>query len=930
MSLRLNKNIVKYSAAAILLSIFTFIIIYKVQHSSPNQLKKAKQLVNNWQLADAENILEVEIKKEKPSADLIRLYFKTLVLRGKFLKADSLFSRHFINKKYFNTEIYLDYAEVNYYLGKIEKADSICSVIISNFSNDYASKDVSRAYKIIGLTKFFLGDYKLALMLQKEALAFAKMDNAQKEEADALRQLGVLAWYKGELDSALNNYYQPALQLYKNINDKIGEATTLSDIGLLYFDWKDWKKEFYYQLKALVIRQRIGDLMGIADSYNFFEHFPKLSKEIELLKYNLVEKSYRLSKELGYKWGMEVASNSFQQFFNRNIDQFGKFSSNTESITFTSKESRLVKEITNASKIDKIRNPAEAILSYKKILHLSESMGYAVMQFNSLLNLTNIYIENNKLKDALVTFDKAKTLSYSSLVPKFNSASLGILKSKMDIKNKDYNAALRDLNAITFYYDSLYYYNIASANNSLEWQNSLNSIYHYRNWAYSLLLDLLYKLNDQEAFFKYVERERSLIKADINQNGFSDENDDFANTFKKLTTIESNEDADLIINKLLTLLQNLINKEEKEIKSVSNIKNINKTGIDITLSSFRKHLDDDEIFIEYSAGEKYFYAQKISRENTSLIKIPLSQHELIERIIFFRKSIERGKWNAKDIAWRPPAHSLYTLLLDSLLNNEPGNAKKKIVLSPCSILHQIPFAALLKKSSKENNATSLVDSFPISYSYSARDYAEYLQKPKYHFESLLAFAPNGGELKYTEDEVSNIPKTLFGKIEILKGEKATLQKFQNKANSFNVIHISTHSEVDIINPLQSKIKFNDAYLKLIDLQNIPLNAELVVLSSCESGKTIGSLDDIPTSIDIQSFPKAILSSGTKCVLSTLWKVDDYSASEITTQFYYSLLRQKGNNNFDLPEALSAAQRNFYKTQTKKYHPFYWAPFILSE
>ena len=91
-------------------------------------------------------------------------------------------------------------------------------------------------------------------------------------EADALRQIGVLYRYSSKRDSALNQFYNPALQLYREINDKIGEATTLSNIGLIYREQSKPRLNANYQLQAFAIRKQIGDQLELEDSYYFYNY----------------------------------------------------------------------------------------------------------------------------------------------------------------------------------------------------------------------------------------------------------------------------------------------------------------------------------------------------------------------------------------------------------------------------------------------------------------------------------------------------------------------------------------------------------------------------------------------------------------------------------------------------------------------------------
>jgi len=924
-----NKKILFYSviSAGSIIFVFTVILLLQFSQTPEKIIEEAAALIENWKLEEAEKSLkEITSARSIPEGG-IQLYLRTLLLRGKYSTAEELFNKHFAKNKNNSTEVLLEYAAVNHFMGNIPKSDSLCNAVIQDSMRARSLKNVSSALNILGLNKFFIAQYDSALLLQQKSLTAARSAKSLQQEANALRQIGVLEWYKGNLDSAFHNYYEPALKIYKAINDKQGEATTLSDIGLLYFDWKNWTKEFFYQMKALKIRIEIGDLMGIADSYNFFEHFPKLTKELELLKYGLISKSYKISKELGYKWGMETASNSLQQFFRRNYDLFGNFTVSHDSISYTSAEAKLLQLQNDLFFSYRKDDQKEIIKINKEILRVAASIGYAVIQCNSLINLANIYIKNNRIEDASEALEKAIQLSKSSTEPKFNFAAIDILKEKLEFKKRNRQRSLSKLKTLAHYYDSLYIAESKLASNDMEWQSSLYSIYNLRNLTYSVLIDLLYEANEYEELLEYSTKERSLIYWHNFTGRFKVNETGFVNLFGKLTSIESNDRGDLVIDSLLTLFQNLLERENQRIKTISKL-TVTLPALQ-SISSLQKKMGDDEIYIEFSEGEDHFYAAGITNENTIVKRIPIPKSELKSLIIFFRKTIERGKWYPNDKTWIKPAQLLYNTLLKTVLNEKVFNHKNTIILSPCNILHQVPFAALILTPSIDSDKLKLIDMYSIKYSYSRGDYLKYLENPAIKLNSFLAFVPDNEELKFSEREISLIPSSLFKIKKIFNGNHATQQNFLANAYNSDVIHIASHSNVDLINPLQSKIKLSNGDLELFDFYRYNITADMIVLSSCESGMSVGSIEDIPTSLDMLSFPKALLSNGTKCVLSTLWAVDDYSTSEIISKFYRNVLSKKDKKKFDLSKSLSTSIREFILSQKEKKHPFYWAPFIIS-
>jgi CHAT domain-containing protein/predicted negative regulator of RcsB-dependent stress response len=141
-----------------------------------------------------------------------------------------------------------------------------------------------------------------------------------------------------------------------------------------------------------------------------------------------------------------------------------------------------------------------------------------------------------------------------------------------------------------------------------------------------------------------------------------------------------------------------------------------------------------------------------------------------------------------------------------------------------------------------------------------------------------------------------------------------------------IIHFATHGVMDTRHPEMSGLvlsMFNkrgepqDGYLRLSDIYNLKLSADLVVLSSCESalGKDLGSEGII-------GLPRAFLYAGARSVIASLWKVDDEATVPLMKTFYSQL--QRGE---DPARALQAAQLDLLKN-ARLSDPYYWAAFVL--
>jgi len=108
---------------------------------------------------------------------------------------------------------------------------------------------------------------------------------------------------------------------------------------------------------------------------------------------------------------------------------------------------------------------------------------------------------------------------------------------------------------------------------------------------------------------------------------------------------------------------------------------------------------------------------------------------------------------------------------------------------------------------------------------------------------------------------------------------------------------------------------NDGFLTMQEVTHLKLNADLVVLSACQTGK-----GQVIPSEGVVGLTRSFLYAGSKGVVCSLWRVDDAGTAALMQALYAQL--KKGRSSM---EALALARR---KLIAEERAPFYWAPFIL--
>jgi CHAT domain-containing protein len=146
-------------------------------------------------------------------------------------------------------------------------------------------------------------------------------------------------------------------------------------------------------------------------------------------------------------------------------------------------------------------------------------------------------------------------------------------------------------------------------------------------------------------------------------------------------------------------------------------------------------------------------------------------------------------------------------------------------------------------------------------------------------------------------------------------------------SQYKIIHFATHGLANSTNPELSGIILSlvdekgnplNGFLRLTDIFNLKLAADLVVLSACQTGMGQNIQGE-----GMVGLTRGFMYAGAQRVVVSLWTVDDEGTAALMSSFYKGML-QKG---LTPAAALRAAQLEMWK-QEKWKSPYYWAAFTL--
>jgi tetratricopeptide (TPR) repeat protein len=219
---------------------------------------------------------------------------------------------------------------------------------------------------------------------------------------------------------------------------------------------------------------------------------------------------------------------------------------------------------------------------------------------------------------------------------------------------------------------------------------------------------------------------------------------------------------------------------------------------------------------------------------------------------------------------------LHDLLLRPLAANLAGC--DRLIISPCAEVQHVAFEALHDGTSYlvERSRVAYAPSASVYCSLLARESVGSLARAKRHplvVGAWDALAPA------IESEVRAIAAHLPG-ARLLAGVHATREAFSVMAPEADLVHIACHSVAPDSGALSGRLRLTDGWLDSRTIGSLRLNAPLVVLSSCESGRGV-----VVGAEEMYGLVRAFLVAGARSVLATRWRLQDQLAARQLTQLW---------------------------------------------
>ncbi len=354
-------------------------------------------------------------------------------------------------------------------------------------------------------------------------------------------------------------------------------------------------------------------------------------------------------------------------------------------------------------------------------------------------------------------------------------------------------------------------------------------------------------------------------------------------------------------------------------------------------------------FLSYFIGKEKAYLFLVTDEMSKMVDLgdPDRIEESAKAFILKLNNGSAGGNNAQmhfEI-YLKAGNLLYNLILKEALSSLPEDINRLLIV-PDGLLNAVPFSAITDGTEVEPSfdfakLPYLLYRFDVQYAFSATLQIESQLRGKdlAMVTKGLIMAPQYTATAGNTRGVVGVASLIgadkereaiagFMEVDFETGPGATRDTFIAIAKKYGLLHLSMHGGVDVADRSSGHLMFTptsraaitnkDNLLYHEDIINLDLSAQLVVLSACETG--IGKYEN---GEGVFSLGRSFTYAGVPSVVMSLWKVNDFTTSELMPLFYRQIA---GGETKDV--ALRQAKLAFLNNaDVDLRHPYYWSAFV---
>ena len=770
-----------------------------------------------------------------------------------------------------------------------------------------------------------LGDYPQALEYYQQALTIAREIGNRARVGMTLNNLGLIYNNLGDYSQALE-YYQQALTIAREIGNRSGEGTTLNNFGSVYFQRGDYPQALEYYQQALTVIREIGDRAGVGITLNNLGFVYKKLGNYPLALENH-QQALEIAREIGDRAGESVAFKALGEIYSylgnerQALEYYQQALTIARDIGYRAAVGTILKAIGGVYL--RLGNYSQALEYYQQALAIVREIGERSIEGRTLSDLGTIHTLIDRSTQALEYYQQALVIAREIGDRSGEGADLsGLGLAYMNLGNfsqalEYYRQALdvtreigdrigesTTLSGLGFVYGHLREH--AEAERWLfeaiaVWESLRSSelsdtdkisLFDTHTFAYQGLQQALIAQNKTEIALEVAERGRARAFVDVLWQRFSDDTRSTVPppTLDDIRQVAREQNATFVEYSVI---------EDDGMARDLYIWVISPTG-NITFRSLSLAEIDLEALVHttrFSMGVRDRVAIQVVRVDSSSERTARLQQ-------------------------------LHQLLIEPIADLLPQSPAERVVFVPHGALFLVPFAAL-----QDTDETYLIDKHTIltAPAIQVLQLAGNRVADTSGGEALVVGNPTMPSIQENpadppiplrplpgaETEAKAIAQMLG--TEPLLGNAATEPTVVERMQTASIIHLATHGLLDDTRGIYSSIALTpgdgrDGFLTAGEIFDLNLNAELVVLSACDTGR-----GDI-TGDGVVGLSRSLVTAGAHSVVASLWQVPDAPTAELMTEFYDRL--QQG---LDKATALRNAMLSTRETHPE---PSNWAAFTL--
>lgn len=788
--------------------------------------------------------------------------------------------------------------------------------------------------RAIGISHAELTQYPEALEDFHKALSVAEDLGSKIQIAATLGNLGILYRRLSNYDLAMQ-YYRKSLAIVESLGDLRLIASNLNNVGNVYYFQGNYAQALEYLQKALAIKEPLGDKADIAVSLgnigNIYQGMENYPKAVEYYK-----RTIALCEEVGDQLQLANNLNNIAGVYTMQKDYAG------------------------------------ALANYEKCLGLFEAMGYKLGLSDSLVNIALVCNQTGNHQRALQNAERAVSIAREAglrerlwmALQQQGNAFLAL--KKLEEARRAFDEAIAAIETLRS--------DVAGG------EQEQQGFFRDKVAPYDAMVGLLIDQNKLEEGLSYAERKKARTLLDVLRSGRIE-------VTGALTAAEREQERALT-GKLVSLNSQIAREDARPKPDQTRLASLkydlqkarlDREAFDDGLYAAHPALkvkrgnaeplkredaarllpDGRSALLEYVVTEDKTFLFVLSREQShsaraprgetvptlSVYTIGIKSKELAQRTEAFRQQLAR-----RDFRFGSSSRELWTLLLQPA-QTQLAN-KSSLVIVPDDALWQLPFQALQSAPNRfllEESAVCYAPSLTVLREMIKLEHGRASETSRR--SSLLAIgnptlgkqtvdrirAANRGEalepLPEAEKEVRALAQ-MYGKdsTEVFVGPDAREGRLKAEAHKFGVLHLATHGVIDDSNPMYSHLVLSqtegdpneDGLLEAWEMMNLELNADLVVLSACETAR-----GRVTEGEGVIGMSWALFVAGCPTTVVSQWKVDSGSTTELMLEFHRNLRAASQSGSRGPKAARSLREAALKLLHSSEYrHPFYWAGFVV--